>query len=134
MNKSDPILLVEDDCVEILNVKRGLKEIQAENPLFTAANGEAALEFLQCSQNPKPALILLDLNMPRMNGLEFLQVLKNDPTFRIIPVIVLTTSREDQDRSSSFDLNAAGYMVKPLNYNDFVEMLHSIYRYWLLSQ
>lgn len=134
MNSSDPILLVEDDRIDVLNVKRGLREIQAANPLHVVEDGEAALEFLRNPQNPKPALILLDLNMPRMNGLELLQVLKHDPGLQTIPVIILTTSKEDKDRRESFQLNAAGYMVKPLDYEDFVEILQAIYRYWCLSQ
>ncbi|MBW4519388.1 MAG: response regulator [Scytolyngbya sp. HA4215-MV1] len=134
MKSSDPILLVEDDRIDVLNVKRGFKDIHAENPLYVAENGEVALEFLRNSQNPKPALILLDLNMPRMNGLEFLRILKNDPGWRLIPVIVLTTSQEDQDRRHSFELSAAGYIVKPLDYDNFVKILQTIYQYWLLSQ
>jgi CheY-like chemotaxis protein len=134
MKKSDPILLVEDDHIDVLNVKRGFKDIHAENPLYVAEDGEAALAFLRNSQNPKPALILLDLNMPRMNGLEFLAILKKDPYLRLIPVIVLTTSREVLDRHRSFELSAAGYIVKPLNYDDFIKILGIIYQYWSMSQ
>ncbi|HEY9647152.1 MAG TPA: response regulator [Chroococcidiopsis sp.] len=134
MYKTDPILLVEDDSIDVLNVKRGLKDIGAENPLYVVVDGEAALEFLHDPLMPTPALILLDLNMPRMNGLELLKILKCDPRFCIIPVIILTTSQEDQDRYSSFALNAAGYMVKPIDYDDFVKVLQAVYQYWLLSQ
>ncbi|MGI0492094.1 response regulator [Alkalinema pantanalense CENA528] len=134
MKRSDPILLVEDDRIDVLNVKRGLREIQATNPLYVVEDGEEALEFLRNAQNPKPALILLDLNMPRMNGLELLQVLKGDPVLKMIPVIILTTSQEEKDRQESFRLSVAGYMVKPLDYENFLEILQAIYQYWLLSQ
>ena len=84
--------------------------------------------------NPVPALILLDLNMPRMNGLEFLKILKSDPDWCKIPVVILTTSQEDQDRLASFELSAAGYIVKPLEYPAFVEKLQILYQYWRLSE
>ena len=134
MKNSDPILLVEDDHIDVLNVKRGLKDIQVGNPLYVVEDGEAALNFLNDFQNPKPALILLDLNMPRMGGLELLAILKKDPNLRRVPVIILTTSQEIHDQLTSFDLGAAGYMVKPLDYQDFIEILQSIYHYWSLSE
>ena len=134
MKRSDPILLVEDDRIDVLNVKRGFKDIDVNNPLYVVSDGEDALQFLRDRQNPKPALILLDLNMPRMNGLEFLEILKKDSKLCMMPVIILTTSQEEQDRYQSFTLGAAGYMVKPLDYEDFLVILHAIYRYWSLSK
>jgi CheY-like chemotaxis protein len=134
MRSCDPILLVEDDLIDIMTLKRGLKDIQAYNPLHVSNDGEAALEFLRDQQKPQPALILLDLNMPRMNGIEFLTIIKNAPSWRKIPVVVLTTSQEESDRLASFNLSAAGYIVKPLSYPDFVENLKVIYQYWCLSE
>lgn len=134
MKNSDPILLVEDDRIDVLNVKRGLKDIHAENPIYIASDGEAALEFLRDRNNPIPALILLDLNMPRMNGIEFLKIIKSDSHLRMIPVVILTTSQEEQDRRNSFEMSAAGYMVKPLNYEEFVKILQTIYQYWSFSE
>ncbi|CAN1210608.1 response regulator [Tumidithrix helvetica PCC 7403] len=134
MRSFDPILLVEDDKLDIMTLKRGLRDIHADNPLHVRNDGEDALEFLRDPNNPTPGLILLDLNMPRMNGLEFLKILKADPNWRKIPVVILTTSREEQDRLVSFELSAAGYIVKPLEYPDFVEKLLVIYNYWRLSE
>ncbi|MEE3715229.1 response regulator [Tumidithrix elongata RA019] len=134
MRSFDPILLVEDDKLDIMTLKRGLRDIHADNPLHVRNDGEDALEFLRDPNNPTPGLILLDLNMPRMNGLEFLKILKADPNWRKIPVVILTTSREEQDRLVSFELSAAGYIVKPLEYPDFVEKLLVIYNYWRLCE
>ncbi|TYQ28346.1 response regulator [Pseudanabaena sp. UWO311] len=134
MRDFDPILLVEDDLLDIMTLKRGLKDIHANNPLYIRNDGEAALEFLRDPCNPIPALILLDLNMPRMNGLELLKILKADPRWCKIPVVVLTTSQEEQDRLASFESSAAGYIVKPLEYPDFVDKLLVIYQYWRLSE
>ena len=134
MRDFDPILLVEDDLLDIMTLKRGLKDIHANNPLYVSHNGEAALEFLRDPGNPIPALILLDLNMPRMNGLEFLKILKSDSDWCKIPVVILTTSQEEQDRLTSFELSAAGYIVKPLEYPAFVEKLLVLYQYWRLSE
>jgi CheY-like chemotaxis protein len=134
MRSFDPILLVEDDLLDIMTLKRGLRDIHANNPLHVRYDGESALEFLQDPNNPVPALILLDLNMPRMNGLEFLKILKSDADWCKIPVVILTTSQEEQDRLTSFELSAAGYIVKPLEYHDFVEKLLILYQYWRLNE
>lgn len=131
---SNPILLVEDDEVDAMTVKRALKEIRVTNRLVQATHGEAALEHLADEQNPRPCLILLDLNMPIMNGIEFLQVIKQHPAWRRIPVVVLTTSREEQDKVASFDWSVAGYMTKPVDYLKFVEAMRTIDAYWTLSE
>ncbi|MCA9732480.1 MAG: response regulator [Deferribacteres bacterium] len=129
-----PILLVEDDKVDAMTVRRALKEIQVTNPLFITTNGEEALAFLRDKNNPVPCIILLDLNMPKMNGIEFLKVAKTDEYLKRIPVIVLTTSKADQDRTDSYDLSVAGYMVKPVDYLKFVETMKTIRLYWTLSE
>ena len=134
MKKSHSILLVEDDRVDVLSVKRALKDIDASNPLDVVGNGEEALAFLRNKANQKPAIILLDLNMPKMNGIEFLQILKRDDELKMIPVIVLTTSSEEQDRIDSFNLSVAGYIVKPVNYTQFSEVFKTIHLYWMLSE
>lgn len=134
MRSSKPILLVEDDQVDAMTVKRALKEINVTNRLDIVDDGEKALLFLQNSENEKPGIILLDLNMPRMNGIEFLQIVKKDDILRKIPVIVLTTSREDRDKVDSFKLGVAGYMVKPVDYRKFVEVVKTIDLYWTLSE
>ena len=134
MNESRLILLVEDDRVDAMTVIRALKEIHAAWQVETAGNGEEALALLRDSRREQPGLILLDVNMPRMNGIEFLRVLKQDSRLRRIPVIMLTTSREEQDRLASFDLSVAGYMIKPLEYGQFLDMMGTIDRYWNTSE
>lgn len=134
MRSEKPMLLVEDDAIDRMTVERALKEIRVTNRLDMVGNGEEALEFLRDSGREKPGIILLDLNMPRMNGIEFLKVVKADEELRRIPVIVLTTSKDEQDRVDSFNLGVAGYMVKPVDYMQFVEVVKAIDLYWTLSE
>ncbi len=134
MEKKHSILLVEDDRVDVMAVKRSLKKNDIENPLHVAGNGEEALVFLGDPSHAKPGLILLDLNMPKMNGLDFLKVIKNDSDLKKIPVVILTTSKNDEDRLESFNLSVAGYMVKPAIHNQLVEVLKTIHTYWMLSE
>jgi CheY-like chemotaxis protein len=134
MKKQQTILLVEDDVVDQMTVKRALKDIHVTNLLKIANNGEEALEFLMDETNELPGIILLDLNMPRMNGIEFLKIIKKNNRIKRIPVVVLTTSREEQDRINTFDLGIAGYMVKPVDYMQFVEVIKTINLYWTLSE
>jgi CheY-like chemotaxis protein len=134
MRSRNSILLVEDDTVDIKTVQRALKEIHVSNRLAIARNGEEALSYLRNEDNEKPCIILLDLNMPRMNGIEFLKIAKNDEVLKMIPVIVLTTSKEEQDKVESFKLGVAGYMVKPVDYQQFVEVIRTIDVYWTLSE
>ena len=126
MNSKKPILLVEDDKVDIMTVKRALEEINVTNQLDTAHNGEEALKHLRNTKIEIPCLILLDLNMPLMNGIEFLEVVKKDEKLKKIPVVVLTTSKEDQDKIDSYNLGVAGYMIKPVEYVDFVHVMKTI--------
>ena len=134
MRSKKPILLVEDDKVDAMTVKRALNEIHVTNRLDIVGNGEEALAFLENEKNEKPCIILLDLNMPRMNGIEFLKIIKKDKKLRLIPVVVLTTSREEQDKVDSFNLGVAGYMLKPVIYQQFVEVVKAIDLYWTLSE
>jgi CheY-like chemotaxis protein len=129
-----PILLVEDDQVDVMTVKRALKEIHVTNSVVNPENGEEALKYLRDPNSAKPCIILLDLNMPIMNGIEFLQVVKHDAQLKRIPVVVLTTSEEQQDKVNSFDLGVAGYMAKPVDYRQFVEVMRSIDAYWTISE
>ncbi|HWP92702.1 MAG TPA: response regulator [Thermodesulfobacteriota bacterium] len=134
MKNAKPILLVEDDQVDAITVKRALKDLNVTNRLDISSNGEEALDFLKNDRNQKPGIILLDLNMPRMNGIEFLKIAKKDELLKRIPVVVLTTSKEEQDRIESFELGVAGYMIKPVDYLQFVEVMRAIDMYWTLSE
>lgn len=129
-----PILLVEDDEIDIMTVKRAVKTLKVRNPLHLAANGEEALEYLEENAHNLPGIIILDINMPRMNGIEFLNIIKKDERFLRIPVVVLTTSKEHQDRYESFNLNVAGYMIKPVIFEEFVKVIDLIHKYWSTSK
>lgn len=134
MRSNRPILLIEDDRVDVMTVKRALRDIRIANKLDIAGNGEEALEFLMNPSNDEPCIMLLDLNMPRMNGIEFLKVIKKDEILRRIPVVVMTTSCEEHDKVESFNLGVAGYMLKPIDYQKFVEVVKTIDLYWTLSE
>lgn len=141
MRNNIPILLVEDDQVDVMTVKRALKVNKILNPLFVVSNGEEALKFLRhqgafsdIEKSPRPGIILLDLNMPVMNGIDFLKAVKADNDLKRIPVVVLTTSKADEDRVGSFNLSVAGYIVKPVEFEKFVEAVKLIDLYWTLSE
>jgi CheY-like chemotaxis protein len=129
------ILLVEDDDVDVMNVERAFKKNNIRNPLFVAPNGIEALRLLREGEIPADRrLILLDLNMPRMNGIEFLRELRADPALRSTPVVVLTTSDDERDRVNAYDLNVAGYSVKPVTLSNFVEAMATLNKYWTLVE
>jgi len=129
-----PLLIIEDDQVDVMTIRRALKEIHVANPVVHVENGEEGLAYLRDPGREKPCIILLDLNMPVMSGLEFLQIIKHDDYLRRFPVIVLTTSEEQQDKLNSFNLGVAGYMAKPVDYRQFVEVMRSINLYWTISE
>src|SRR4026207_591234 len=125
------ILLVEDDEVDDVNVRRALGPNTVSTPLFVAGNGLEALSMLRSDEIPKERrLILLDLNMPKMNGIEFLQELRADPELSSTPVVVLTTSNDDQDKLDAFNFNVAGYLLKPVTFNSFCERMATLDKYW----
>ena len=129
------ILLVEDDEVDVMNVKRAFEKAHITTPLFVANNGLEALEKLRSRDIPNyRRLILLDLNMPKMNGIEFLRELRKDPELCSLPVVVLTTSRMDQDRIESYQLNVAGYLLKPVTFATFCELMVTLNKYWALVE
>lgn len=133
-NHAKPILLVEDDQIDAITVKRALKELHVANPITHVEHGEAALAYLHDPGQARPCLILLDLNMPVMGGIEFLRAAKAEAGLRRIPVVVLTTSEEQRDKVESFDLGVAGYMRKPVDYHQFVETIRTIDAYWTVSE
>ena len=134
MQTAKPILLVEDDSVDAMTVKRALKEVGIDKPLVHVTDGEDALLYLKNDANKRPCMVLLDLNMPRMDGIELLKLMKADPNLRFIPVIVLTTSKNSHDILESFKLSVAGYMVKPVDYTQFVNIIKTVAQYWTLSR
>ena len=137
--KPTSFLLVDDDEVDVMTVKRALKKNNITNPLYVATNGIEALAMLRGNKMPKllpgqRRLILLDLNMPKMGGIEFLRELRADPNLRPLPVIVLTTSNEDKDKVEAYNFNVAGYIIKPVTFTKFVEAIATLNQYWMLSE
>jgi CheY-like chemotaxis protein len=129
------ILLVEDDAVDVMNVRRAFEKNNIINPLHVASNGIEALQMLRGGQVPgERRIVLLDLNMPRMNGIEFLRHVRSDPQLNLIPVVVLTTSADERDKVEAFSLNVAGYLVKPVTFGDFAELMAALNKYWSLVE
>ena len=128
------ILLVEDDAVDVMNVRRAFKKNKLTNPIHVAQNGIQALEVLRNGTLPARHLVLLDLNMPKMNGIEFLRELRADPDLQTTSVVVLTTSNEERDRVEAYRLNVAGYLLKPVTFPSFVDLMATLNKYWTLVE
>jgi CheY-like chemotaxis protein len=130
----DIILLVEDDRVDIMTVQRAMKRIDVSNPLCVARTGVEALGMLRGDGHPKiepmPSLILLDLNLPKMGGIEFLKELRADPALMALHVIVLTSSNEPGDRAAAFEYEVDDYIVKPHSFDDFASAMSIILADW----
>lgn len=132
------ILLVDDDAVDVMNVQRAFKRNNILNPLYVANDGLEALDLLRGAGEVRipgeRRLILLDLNMPRMNGLEFLRELRADPQLHHLTVVVLTTSDDERDKIEAYNLNVAGYILKPVTFNAFVEAMSALNKYWSINE
>jgi len=135
-DKKISFLLVEDDEVDIMNVKRAFERNKISNPLHIARDGIDALEMLK--RKPRienyPNVILLDLRMPKMDGIEFLKNVRADSELKKLIIIVLTTSDDDKDIVSAYDFNVAGYIVKPITFDKFLQAMATINLYWTLSK
>jgi CheY-like chemotaxis protein len=129
------ILCVDDDAVDVMNVQRAFQRANIANPLFIAGDGLEALAMLRGDAVPKQnRLVLLDLNMPRMNGIEFLRELRADPALKGTSVVVLTTSNDTKDKVEAYNLNVAGYLTKPVTFANFVEVMATLNKYWMLVE
>lgn len=133
------ILVAEDDEVDVMNIKRAFKKNKVQNPVHFASNGQEAWEMLKGSEdhppmNPIPRILLLDINMPKMNGLELLEKIRSDEDLRTLSVFILTTSDDDNDKWRAHDLNVAGYIIKPVNFEKFVYAVATLNSYWSLSE
>ncbi|MBT8276740.1 MAG: response regulator [Bacteroidia bacterium] len=122
-------MLIEDDQIEVMKLMRAIKKIGGEHHFVEAKNGENALELLSHQENI-PDLIFLDLNMPRLNGLEFLKILKSDEILRYIPIVILTTSSNRKDVLECYKIGVAGYILKPLKYDEYVNKINKTLDYW----
>lgn len=137
MSKMLNILLVEDDEVDIMNVQRAFKKNNIGNPLFVARNGLEALQMLRNETEdriPPVQIILLDINMPKMGGIEFLTAMRKDDALKAISVFVMTTSNEDSDKICAYNLNVAGYILKPLSFEGFANSISVLSHYWHLCE
>lgn len=137
MNKitDNPVLLVEDNPDDVLITRRAWKKGGLKNQLCIVNNGEEALMFLRREEGyvdaPTPCLILLDLKMPRMDGFDVLEIIKDEDTLRSIPVIILTSSERDKDIERAYQLGCNSYIKKPVNFTNFIEAITEIKRFWL---
>ena len=135
LNADETILLVEDDRVDIMTVQRALKKNEIGNPLYIARTGLEALDMLRGENgrdpiSPPPALILLDLNLPKMSGIEFLRELREDPHLKDLRIIVLTSSNEPKDRAAAFEYDVDDYIVKPHSFDEFTRAIATILALW----
>ena len=130
--QNNPILIVEDNPVDLDLTLRAFSSRKLTNPIQVARDGEEALAFIQRWEEgePLPVVILLDLNLPKVNGLEVLQILKSHPDFKTIPVVILTTSSESSDMKSAYQLGVNSYIVKPVDFEKFIDMAKQIELYW----
>lgn len=129
------ILLVEDDQVDVMNIRRAFEKNRITNPLWVARDGVEALEMLEGGKVPiHHLLVLLDLNMPRMSGIELLREIRERESLRHLPVVVLTTSDDERDRIDAYNLNVAGYILKPVTFFNFVEAMATLNKYWTLVE
>jgi CheY-like chemotaxis protein len=135
------ILLVEDDEVDVMNVRRAFSKNNILNPLYVASNGLEALNMLKTNTKGAPPaisannlLIVLDMNMPKMGGIEFLQELRKDNKLRSIPVVILTTSNQERERVEAYQFNIAGYIIKPVVFSKFVETIAILNKYWTICE
>ena len=133
MSDTLKILLIEDDVIEVMKFKRTISSLNLNHKLIESNNGEDALNFLN-NKTQLPDIILLDLNMPKINGIEFLKILKNDDILKYIPTVVLTTSNNHKDVQECFEIGIAGYIIKPLKYEDYVQKIKKVLSYWSINE
>jgi len=134
VRNAKPILLVEDDEVDAITTRKALSEINVANELIHKYDGREALEYLRNEGNARPCIILLDLDMPQMDGFEFLSAVKSEDRLKKIPLVILAASDADEKVTKAFESAAAGYILKTVDYGQFVEMMRTVNDYWTLSR
>ncbi len=129
------VLLVDDDEIDVMNAQRAFKKNNIINPLYIAHNGLEALAMLRgTTMPPERRLVLLDLNMPKMNGLEFLAVVRADAALKYLPIVILTTSADDRDKVEAYNFNVGGYILKPITFGAIVDTLAALHTYWSINE
>lgn len=135
MNNLLNILLIEDDAIEIMKFNRVIDSFKKNHTILVAQNGEEALHLLKTKAKTQVInLIVLDLNMPKINGIDFLKFIKKDVNFRFIPTIILTTSNNSKDILACYEIGVAGYVLKPLKYEDYIVCIESLMNYWSINE
>lgn len=124
------ILLVEDDEVDVRHIKRAFTKNKMKNHVYTASNGESALNLLRHGKIPSPRVILLDLNMPRMGGIEFLAEIRRDEELKDLQVVVMSTSAQEKDKADAFKHHVAGYIVKSMDNEKFIQSIAALNNFW----
>ncbi|WP_159023714.1 response regulator [Formosa sp. L2A11] len=127
------ILLIEDDMIEVMKLNRAISSLKLHHKIIEANNGEDALSLLGKKED-LPDIILLDLNMPKINGIEFLNILKQDDVLKYIPTIILTTSSNQKDLLECYKIGVAGYVLKPLKYEEYVSKIEKLLAYWSINE
>ena len=133
MDKKLTILLIEDDMIEVMKLNRTISKLDYPHKIIEANNGEDALKILY-KKDRLPDIILLDLNMPKLNGIEFLSILKNDNELKYIPTVILTTSNNRKDMLECYKIGVSGYVIKPLKFKDYVELIKRVLDYWSANE
>jgi CheY-like chemotaxis protein len=128
------LLMIEDDDIDATTLKRAMNKLKLLNPVYRAKDGIEGIEMLRSGNIPEPYIILLDLNMPRMNGLEFLEELRSDPNLTQSVVFVLTTSKSDEDIVAAYREHVAGYLLKQEMDNDFLQVINMLNHYWRIVE
>ncbi|MEP0265047.1 response regulator [Dokdonia sp.] len=123
------ILLIEDDTIEVMKLKRAITKLEMNHDLIEAEDGEKALEILKTIE-ALPDIIFLDLNMPKINGIEFLKIVKEDAVLRYLPTVILTTSNNRKDVLECYKHGVAGYIIKPLSYEEYTKKIGIALSYW----
>ena len=132
-NKVLKIMLIEDDMIEVMKLNRAISSLELSHKIVEANNGEEALKLLKEKDNI-PDIIMLDLNMPKINGIEFLSILKKDDALKYVPTIILTTSSNQRDLLECYDIGIAGYILKPLKYEEYVSKIEKLLAYWSINE
>lgn len=133
MKKQLNVLLVEDNLIEVMKMRRTFSLLDLKHNIIVANNGEDALQNLE-DKSKFPDLILLDLNMPKVSGVEFLAILKKNDHIKHIPTVILTTSDNQTDLEECYRLGVSGYVLKPLKYDDYVEKISNVLSYWSMNE
>lgn len=133
MEKTLKILFIEDDAIEVIKFNRVLKNLGLNHVIIEAENGEDALAILK-KKETIPDVVILDLNMPKLNGIDFLKTLKNDAILKYIPAIILTTSSNHTDILQCYKIGIAGYIIKPLKYEEYLDRIEKLLSYWSTNE